>query len=226
MTVAAHGDDGLRPFLAQAGDEPEDGVLEADGLVLAAWLEQRQDHLARISLEDHQRHVAVAVIIGVEEAQLLAPVGVHVRVVAVEDDVSGSLAAVGQNEHRDEHLLHAEQVLVGDNVPETAHRGRGAELLVQCTSVNGQLHHRVAAHAVAVAHVLVAQANLEYASHENLCEAVTDKIRSAAVVYAAGKLGGQYQMFLLLPEHQQTTMQGKANGIGRSLDTEVFYGEK
>ena len=88
VAVAAHGDDGLRPSLAQAGDEPHDGVLETDGLVLAAGLEQRQDHLARITLEHHQRHVAVAVVVGVEDGLLLLAVGVDVRVVAVKDDVA------------------------------------------------------------------------------------------------------------------------------------------
>ena len=77
--------------------------------------------------------------------------------------MAGGFPAVGQDEHRDEHLLDAEKVLVGDHVLEAAHRGRGAELLVQDTGVDGQLHHRVAAHAVAVVHVLVAQANLKYA---------------------------------------------------------------
>ena len=224
VAVAAHGDDGLRPCLAQAGDDPEDGVLETDGLVLAAGLEQRQDHLTRISFEDHERHVAVAVVVDVEETLLLAPVGVHVRVVAVKDDVSGSLAAVGQDEHRDEHLLHAEKVLVGDHVLESAHRGRGAQFLVQGAGVDGKLHHRVAAHAVAVVHVLVAQANLEDAGHENLRKTVTHQVGSTAVVYATGKLGSQSQVLLLLPEHQQTAMRGKAHGIGRSLNPEVFYG--
>lgn len=163
-------------------------------------------------------------VVGVEETLLLAPVGVHVRVVAVKDDVPGSLTAVGQDEHCDEHLLHAEKVLVGDHVLESAHRGRGAQLLVQGAGVDGKLHHRVAAHAVAVVHVLVAQANLEDAGHENLRKTVTHQVGSTAVVYATGKLGSQSQVLLLLPEHQQAAVRGKAHSIGRSLDHEVFYG--
>ena len=190
VAVAAHRDDGLRPHLAQAGDEPHDGVLEADGLVPAAGLEQRQDHPARIALEDHQRHVAVAVVVGVEEGLLLASVGVHVRVVAVEDDVAGNASAIGQDEHRDEHLLYAEQVLVGDHVLEAAHGGRGTKLLVNGPGVDGQLHHRVLAHAVAVVDVLVAEANLENAGHDDFREAVANQVGNALVLYATGQLGG------------------------------------
>ena len=97
-------------------------------------------------------------------------------------------------------------VLVGDHVLETAHRGRKAKFLVHGASVDGQLHHRVAADAVAVVHVLVAQANLEYAGHENHSETVAHQVWGALVVYAVGKLGSQCQVFLLLLEHQQTTM--------------------
>ena len=61
-----------------------------------------------------------------------------------------SLPVVGQYEHRDEHLLHAKKVFVGNYVLETTHRGRGAEFLVQGVSVDGQLHHRAAAHLVVV----------------------------------------------------------------------------
>ena len=47
VAVAAHGNDSIRPYLAQAGDEPQDRVFETDSLVLAAGLEQRQEHLTR-----------------------------------------------------------------------------------------------------------------------------------------------------------------------------------
>jgi len=38
----------------------------------------------------------------------------------VKDDVAGSLPTIGQEEHRDEHLLYAEQVFVGGYVLESA----------------------------------------------------------------------------------------------------------
>jgi hypothetical protein len=53
---------------------------------------------------------------------------------------------------------------------------------------------------------------------------VTHQVGSTAVVYATGKLGSQSQVLLLLPEHQQAAVRGKAHSIGRSLDHEVFYG--
>ena len=186
MAVATHRDDGLRPRLAQNGDEPQDGLLKAHGLVPAARLDQRQDHLAGVALEDHQRHVAVAVIVGVEEGQFLAPVGVHVRVVAVKDDVARGAPLIG----KDEHLLYAEQVFVGDHVLEAAHGCRGTKLLVNGPGVDGQLHHRVLAHAVAVVDVLVAEANLENAGHDDFREAVANQVGNALVLYATGQLGG------------------------------------
>ena len=58
-----------------------------------------------------------------------------------------------------------EKVLVCDHVLETAHRGLGAQLLVQGSCVGGRVYMRVRMHAIAVVHVLVAKANLEYACH-------------------------------------------------------------
>ena len=210
------------PRLAQNGDEPQDGLLKAHGLVPAARLEQRQDHLAGVALEDHQRHVAVAVIVGVEEGQFLAPVGVHVRVVAVKDDVARGAPLIGKDEHRDEHLLYAEQVFVGDHVLEAAHGGRGTEFLVKGVRVNGQLHHRVSAHTVAVVDILVAEAYLEYARHDDFMEPMAHQIGNAGIAYATGQPGSQRQMLLFLTEHQQAAMGGQAHGVGHGLQLEVF----
>ena len=81
----------------------------------------------------------------------------------------------------------AEQVLVGDHVLEAAHGGRGTKLLVNGPGVDGQLHHRVLAHAVAVVDVLVAEANLENAGHDDFREAVANQVGNALVLYATGQ---------------------------------------
>ena len=55
--------------------------------------------------EDHQRHVAVTVIVTVEEGLFLTSVGIHVRIVAVQNDVTRGIPFVGHDEQGDKHLL-------------------------------------------------------------------------------------------------------------------------
>ena len=123
MAVSTHRDYSVWPHLSQAGDKPHDGVLEACRLVLTPWLEQRKYHLSRITLEDHQRHMAVIVIVSIEEALLLTSIGIHVGVVTIKDDMAGYSSVVGQDEHSHEHLLYAEKVIVRNHILEAAHGG-------------------------------------------------------------------------------------------------------
>ena len=188
MAVSTHREYSVWPHLSQAGDKPHDGVLEACRLVLTPWLEQRKYHLSRITLEDHQRHMAVAVIVSIEEALLLTSIGIHVGVVTIKDDMAGYSSVVGQNKHSHEHLLYAEKVIVRNHILEAAHGGRRTQLPVQSASVDGQLHHRVVAHMVAVIDILVTEANLENARHDDFHKAMTNKIWRTAVVYATCQL--------------------------------------
>ena len=223
MAISTHRDYSIWPHLSQAGDEPHDGVLETCGLVLAPWLEERQNHLSRITLEDHQWHIAVAVIVSIEKALLLTPVGIHVGVVTVKYDMVGNSSAVGQYEHSHEHLLYAEQVIVRDHVLESAHGGGRTQIPVLSAGVDGQLHHWFVSHTVAVIDILVAEANLKNARHDDFHEAMTNQIGGTAVVYAVCQLRRNRQAGFFLTQQPKTSIGGKGHCIGIGLNFEVIF---
>lgn len=153
VAVAPDGDDNLRPCGTDGLDEPLQRVEDVGRLVPASGFQQGENQPTAVALKHHQRHVAEAVVIGVEDGLLLLAVGVDVRVVAVKDDVARSLALVGEDEHRDEQFLYSKQFFFRHRVLEAAHRGRRADVLVEAAAAHGELHHRLLAVAVAVVHV-------------------------------------------------------------------------
>lgn len=210
--VAVAADDNLRlgPGLTQAGNEPFERVTDVGRLVAAPRLEQRENHLATEALEDEQRHVAITVVVAVEQRELLHAVCVDVCVIAVQDDLLRRLAIIGKDEHRDKHLLNGQQILLAHHVLEAAHRRRGAQVLVQLAGVDRQLHHRVLTHAVAVVDILVAEAYLEYTRHNDFLQRVVNEQRIALVRDAGGQLGCQRQVLFLALENGQATERGEA----------------
>ena len=91
MTVATQLDDRLRPVLMKVFRQAPHDFRDAGRLVPPAWPEQGKDHLAGHSVKHQQGHVAVLIVIGVEQAKLLCTVSVGVGVIGIDDDLLGSL---------------------------------------------------------------------------------------------------------------------------------------
>ena len=91
MAVAAEFYHGMRPFLMDEFNDSAQYAEYVQGLVAPSWPEQRKYKLAVHPVENNHRHIAVLVIIIVEQRQLLRSVGVGIRVVNVEYDFMWSL---------------------------------------------------------------------------------------------------------------------------------------
>ena len=223
VAVAPDGDGDLRPCGTNGLDEPLQRVEYVGRLVPAPRLQQREYQTAAVALEYHQRHVAEAVVVGVEDGLLLLAVGVDVRVVAVQDDVARGLAPVGEDEHRDEQLLDGKQLVLRHRVLEAAHRGRGADVLAGAVTIDGELHHGLTAVAVAVVHILVAEADLEDARHDYLLQRVMHEIFAAPVRDAGCQLAGYRQVLFLLSEQGQTAEAGERHAVHVGLHWKINY---
>ena len=77
--------------------------------------------------------------------------------------------------------------------------------------------------AVTVVHVLVAEAYLEYAVHDDFLETVAHQERGAGVFGAAGKLGDQRKVLFLPLKQKQAAMLRQVHCVGRGLQLEIIY---
>jgi len=223
VAVAPDGDGDLRPCGTDGLDEPLQRVEDVGRLVPAPGFQQREDQPPAVALEHHQRHVAETVVVGIEDGLLLLAVGVDVRVIAVQDDVARSLAIIGENEHRDEQFLYSQQFILRHGVLETAHRGRRADVLVEILAAHGELHHRLLAVAVAVVHILIAEADLENAGQDDFLQRVVNKILAAPVSNAGGQSSCYGKVPFLLAEDGQTTKAGECHAVHMSLHWKINY---
>ncbi|MDD7722672.1 MAG: hypothetical protein PUK64_06755, partial [bacterium] len=78
---------------------------------------------------------------------------------------------------------------------------------VQPGLVNGQLHHRIFPQPVAVVYILVSEADLENACHDDFRQTVSHEKGCTSVMYAACQPGGKSQTFLFLLKQQKTSMR-------------------
>lgn len=207
VAVAPDDDFGVLPALAQAGDQPDEQPGNVDGLVAAPRTQHGQYELAAQPLENEQRHVAILVVVIVEQGELLTAVGVRVGVVAVEDDGLRGLL-VGGDEMLNEHFADVPQLFRRQGVLHTAHGRLGCQCRGLGVASGEQFHHLVIAQGVAVVGILVPAGYLRHALEEHLLFGVLDQPLFACVIYHGGDFPYDAAFSLRFPEHCQPTARG------------------
>ena len=142
------------------------------------------------AVKHDDRLEAVIVIVGVEQAQLLAAVHAVERVVDIEDD------ALWHRSERAAILLdqrppEAQQRPPVRQVFQPRDRRLRAQLLARGQAIERQLEHRVAAQRVGVVAVLVAGGDHQHAKPDDLRQAMHDLLRHPRVLETGRQAVGQ-----------------------------------
>ena len=216
VAVGAQQDLDPRPVGAQRRDQavqPEDDLASTRP---TGGAQQGGDHAA-LAVEHHDGLEAVFIVVGVEQAKLLAAVHGVERVVDVEHDPARHLAeALAVVLHHG--LPHAQQGVPVRQVLRPRHGRLRAQGGIFGQPLHRQLEQRVGAQAVGVVAVLVAGSDHQHAKADDLVETVPDAHRRPRVVDAGGKTPRDPQPPLDLPQHQQAAVGGHQPPVEARLD--------
>ena len=214
-------------IVAVAADQDVDGwPMAADGAhdvaqhqrhLGATWgLARAQDHRDRLAgggLVDVDRQEAAAVVMGMEQGQLLAAVNPILRIVDVEHDPARHLreAVAEQVHHRGHHPLERGG---GGQVLQPAHR----RLRAQIRAALGQpadrhLEGRVGPQRVAVVGIRVAGGDHERAKADHLGQAMAHPLGRSRVVDAACQALGDAEPALDLRQHQHPGIRSQPTAV-------------
>ena len=185
--VAAQLEHGPRPVAVQVLYQMAHQSVQLHRFAAAPWTQYRQDQAPRCPVEDQQRHVAVLVVVGVEQRQLLTAVGVGVGVVRIQHHLLRRLGEGG-------HILVHEQLADpverhrAHTVLQASHRRLRGKVGVVRPAANAHLQGTVTAKPVAVVGILIAAHDLTHALAHHLGIGVDDQVLVAAVGYQGRKL--------------------------------------
>ena len=125
--------------------------------------QQRRDQFARLPFVEMDRKVAILVIVGMEQRELLGAVCRIVRVVDVDGELLGRLV-VRLDEYFQQSEPDAIQIRAADTVFQTRHGWLTGQIVSrQRQTVARGFQTRIATQVVTVIGVLVATGDLEYA---------------------------------------------------------------
>ena len=174
--------------------------------------------LPETPVEDMDRLEAGAVVVGVEERQLLLAVHGIVGVVDVEHDArrrAGEAAAI----EIDLAEPDASQRAPVGNVLQPRQRRLAHQIGAGLGhAADGNLQRRIGAQRVDVVAVLVAGRDHEHPRRHHLGIAVPDACRIAFIAKRAGDRLGQAEARRDLAQHDQAAVRGQAAGIERGCE--------
>lgn len=181
LGVAAEDDFHSGPLLPQKGDQAYQPTGDVDGLVGPPGTQNGEDHLAALSLEQQQGHVAVLAVIGIEQRKLLIAERVGIGVIRVNDNRLRS-TVVRCDEVVDECHADGVKLLLGQLVLQPAHGWlRGKINLIGGLASGAEFQHSVRAEPVAVIGILVSRNNLVHSLADHLPVRVNDEVLIAQV---------------------------------------------
>ena len=129
MAVATKLNDSVWPALMKVLDDPAENTRHIQGLVASSRTEHGKYQLLAHSVKDKQRHIAILIVVGVEQCQLLGAVSIGVRIIGIKYYMAGRLGE-GLDILLYEQLSNFVQSLAVDVVLQACHRCLGAEVLV------------------------------------------------------------------------------------------------
>jgi hypothetical protein len=164
---------------AQGADQAAHKAADLHPARPLAGPQQRGDKTA-LCVEHNDRLEAVIVVVGVEQAQLLAAMHAVEGVVDIEDD------ALRHHSERaaillDERPPKAQQRPPVGEVFQPRDRRLRAQFFARRQAIQRQLEHRVAAQCVGVVAVLVPSGDHQHAEPDDLRQAMLDLLRRARV---------------------------------------------
>ena len=211
MAVGAHQDRHLRPVGA---DRPHQAAEKGADLDALRPLRRAQDggDEAAVAIEDDDRLEAVVVVMGVEQAQLLAAVHRIEGVVDVEGDAPRHLAEraaveVDQGPAQAQQRPRIRQVL----------QPRDGRLRTQVPTrrqpFERHLEHRIDAQAGGVVAVFVAGRDHQQPEADDVGQRMHGAAGIARIVDAGGQTVGDLEPPLDLAQNQQTAVGGQAAAV-------------
>jgi len=84
MAVFSKFNDSVWPSLMKVFDDPTENTRHIKRLVASSRTEHVKDQLLAHSVKDKQRHIAILIVVGVEQCQLLSSVSIGVRIISIK----------------------------------------------------------------------------------------------------------------------------------------------
>ena len=207
VAVGPDQDPGVRPIGPDRPYQAAQVSADLDAIGPLARSQDRTDEPTR-AIEHHDRLEAVLVMVGIEEAKLLAAVHGVKRVVNVEHDPLRHLSERGaiKVDHRPPHrdqLPHAGQVF------QPAHRRLRRQIATRRQRVLGHLEDRIGTQPVGIIAILITGGNHLHAEADHVGQAVDDLVRAARIIDASRQTLGHPQPPFHLGQRQNTTIRGQ-----------------
>jgi hypothetical protein len=182
------------------------------------------DVFAREPLVNVEGHEAVLVFVGVEERELLMPVGMVGRRVHIQNDHFRRRVIRG-DERVDEGIAQAQEVSGGHGIFKACHGWLRAQVrIIGRIAAHGGLQRRVRAQVIAVVGILVAAADLIGALAHQFGDLVCYVARAAVVGDDLGQSIHQAELAVNLPEQQYTAVGADARFVEQRRDFLAFEG--
>ena len=89
MAVTTKLNDSVWPALMKVLDDPAENARHIQGLVASSRTEHGKYQLLAHSAKDKQWHIAILIVIGVEQCQLLGAVSIGVRIISIKYHMAG-----------------------------------------------------------------------------------------------------------------------------------------
>ena len=213
MAVAAHDDVDRRPAGADAADDMAQHQRHLGPVRRLAGAQDDRHRLAGGRLVDVDRLKAAAVVIGVEQRELLAAVDPVLGVVDIEQDAPRHLleAVAEQLDHRRHHAL--ERGRAGQVLQPADGRLRAQIVAALGQSSDRHLEGRIGFQRVAVVAVGIARRDQQRAVANHLGQPMPHPFRLARVLDAIGQAFGDPQPLLDRRQQQYPGVRGQPAAV-------------
>ncbi len=216
MAVGSQHDLDPRPVATHRGDQAPQPLDDLPSGGAAGRAQHGGDH-APLAIEHHDRLEAVLVMMGVEQAELLAAMNSVERVVDIEHDPTRHLAEAFAV-MVDHDAAHAQQGARVGMVLQARDRRLRAQVGMLRQAIHGELEHRSAAQRAGVVAVLIAGRDHQHAKADDAVQAMQDATRRPPVADAAGQASRDPEPQLNLAQGQQAAIGGHQPAIETGLD--------
>jgi hypothetical protein len=129
MAVTANLNDSVWPARMKILDDPTENTRDIQGLVASSRTEHGNYQLLAHSVKDKQRHIAILIVVGVEQCQLLGTIRIGVRIIGIKYYMAGRLGE-GLDILLYEQLSNFVRSLAVDVVLQACHRCLRADISV------------------------------------------------------------------------------------------------
>lgn len=215
MGIAAQGDPHLRPVPAQAADQVAHQGADLGAGRRRAATEQHRHRPAGGGLIDVDRQEAVAVVVAIEQRELLPAMRHVAGLVQVQGDRLGWLREAGA-EQVDQGGHHPRHRGARGSVLQPAHgRLRAQRPAALRRPAERQLEGRIVTQGVAVVGILVAGGNGEHPQSQHLGEGVLGALRIAPVPQARRQTIGDPQPAFDLAQQQDAAVRRQPATVER-----------